>query len=38
MNILFHTPMIDVRGSCIAVYDYAHYKRNPTRRKKYHYN
>lgn len=25
MKIAFHTPQIDVRGSCIAIYDYAHY-------------
>jgi hypothetical protein len=25
MIIAFHTPQIDIRGSCVAIYDYAHY-------------
>lgn len=25
MKIAFHTPQIDVRGTCVSVYDYAHY-------------
>lgn len=25
MKIVFHTPQIDVRGSCVSLYDYAHY-------------
>jgi len=25
MKIAFHTPQIDVRGSCVSLYDYAHY-------------
>lgn len=25
MRILFHTPQIDVRGTCVAIYDYVHY-------------
>ena len=25
MKILFHTPQIDVRGTCVSIYDYAHY-------------
>lgn len=25
MKIIFHTPQIDVRGSCVSLYDYAHY-------------
>lgn len=25
MKILFHTPQIDVRGTCVSLYDYAHY-------------
>lgn len=25
MKIVFHTPSIDVRGTCVSLYDYAHY-------------
>lgn len=25
MKIAFHTPQIDVRGTCVAIYDYAHF-------------
>lgn len=25
MKIAFHTPQIDVRGTCVSLYDYAHY-------------
>jgi hypothetical protein len=25
MKILFHTPLIDIRGTCVSLYDYAHY-------------
>jgi len=25
MRIAFHTPQLDVRGTCVAIYDYAHY-------------
>lgn len=25
MKILFHTPSIDIRGTCVSLYDYAHY-------------
>jgi hypothetical protein len=28
MKILFHTPQIDVRGTCVSLYDYAHYHEN----------
>lgn len=25
MKIAFHTPLIDIRGTCVSLYDYAHY-------------
>ena len=25
MIIAFYTPTIDIRGTCVAIYDYAHY-------------
>ena len=25
MKVAFHTPALDVRGTCTAIYDYAHY-------------